>query len=126
PRSVYDYSYDATKLSLQESKARLGIDQIDIVHIHDIIELTSGISHADQAISETFPALSELRAAGEIRAIGAGVQVNDLVVQLGQACDFDCFLIAGRYTLLDQSAADEALPLCMERGISVIVASPYN
>ncbi|HLH67784.1 MAG TPA: aldo/keto reductase [Candidatus Dormibacteraeota bacterium] len=126
PRTVYDYSRTGTLLSLAESRERLGIRKIDMVHIHDIIELASGIDHVDEAISEAFPALSELRAAGEISAIGAGVQVNDLILKLGSTCDFDCFLIAGRYTLLDQSAADEALPLCVERGISVIIGSPYN
>lgn len=126
PRSTYDYSREGTLLSVDESRARLGLDRIDIVHIHDIIELASGINHVDEAITQSFPALAELREAGEISAIGAGVQVNDLVVTLGQAADFDCFLIAGRYTLLDQSAAEAALPLCLERGISVIIGSPYN
>lgn len=125
-RTIYAYDRDATFRSLDESRERLGIQRIDVVHIHDIIELASGVSHAQEAITDAFPALEELRDAGVISAIGAGVQVNDLVVQLGSSCSFDCFLIAGRYTLLDQSAAEEALPLCEEKGIAVIIGSPYN
>jgi D-threo-aldose 1-dehydrogenase len=126
PRSVYDYSHAATLQSYQESLERLGLDRIDIVHIHDVIELTSGISHIEEAISQSFPALAQLRADGVISAVGVGAQVNRVLVELGRAADFDCFLIAGRYTLLDQSAVDQVLPLCVEKGIAVVIGSPYN
>jgi D-threo-aldose 1-dehydrogenase len=125
-RTVYDYSFDAVKQELTESIQRLGIERLDIVHIHDIIELASGINHKDEAINQSFPALKELREAGLLRAIGAGVQDNQLLYDLASACDFDCFLLAGRYTLLDQASLDAALPICEEKGINIIIGSPYN
>jgi D-threo-aldose 1-dehydrogenase len=125
-RSVYDYSAAATRQSLVESRQRLGIDRVDIAHIHDVIELSGGKSHIDEAIQETYPVLAELREQGVIGAAGVGAQVNRVLTELGEACDFDCFLIAGRYTLLDQSALDEVLPLCLRKTISVIIGSPYN
>jgi len=126
PRSVYDYSAGAARESLVESRQRLGIDQIDIVHIHDVIELSSEISHIDEATRETYPALAELRKNGVIAAVGVGAQVNRVLTELGENCNFDCFLIAGRYTMLDQSAVDEVLPLCLRKNIAVIIGSPYN
>ena len=126
PRTVYDYSAAGTGQSLVESRKRLGLDRIDIAHIHDIIELDTGVSHVDEAISEAFPVLADLRDQGVIGAVGAGVQVNQVLVDLVRACDFDCFLLAGRYTLLDQSGLEEALPLCAAKGIAVIIGSPYN
>lgn len=125
-RSVYDYSAAATRQSLVESRQRLGIDRIDIAHIHDVIELASGISHIAEAIKETYPVLAELREQGVIAAIGVGAQVNRVLIELGEAGSFDCFLIAGRYTLLDQSALDDVLPLCLRKKIAVIIGSPYN
>jgi D-threo-aldose 1-dehydrogenase len=125
-RSVYDYSAAATRLSLLESRQRLGLERIDIAHIHDIIELASGVDHTQQAIKETYPVLAELREQGVITAAGVGAQVNQVLIDLGAACSFDCFLIAGRYTLLDQSALDEVLPLCLRKNISVIIGSPFN
>jgi D-threo-aldose 1-dehydrogenase len=125
-RSVYDYSAAATRQSLIESRERLGLERIDIAHIHDIIELASGVDHSQQAIRETYPVLAELREQGVITAAGVGAQVNQVLLDLGEACSFDCFLIAGRYTLLDQSALDEVLPLCLRKTISVIIGSPYN
>ena len=102
-----------------ESRERLGLERIDIAHIHDIVELASGVSHVKEAIHETYPVLAELRDEGVITAAGVGAQVNQVLIDLGEACSFDCFLIAGRYTLLDQSALDEVLPLCMRKSISV-------
>jgi len=125
-RSVYDYSAAATRQSLVESRERLGLARIDIAHIHDIVELASGVSHVKEAIHETYPVLAELRDEGVITAAGVGAQVNQVLIDLGEACSFDCFLIAGRYTLLDQSALDEVLPLCMRKNISVIIGSPFN
>jgi D-threo-aldose 1-dehydrogenase len=125
-RSVYDYSAQATRQSLVESRERLGIERIDIAHIHDIVELASGVSHIEEAIKETYPVLAELRDQGVISAAGVGAQVNQVLMELGEACAFDCFLIAGRYTLLDQSALDEVLPLCLRKNISVVIGSPFN
>lgn len=125
-RTKYDYSYEAGKQALAESLERLGVERLDIVHIHDIIELASGINHKDEALEGSFPALVELREEGLLRAIGAGVQDNQLLYDLASAAPFDCFLLAGRYTLLDQSSLEAALPICEEKGISIIIGSPYN
>lgn len=125
-RTVYDYSGAAARQSLIESRVRLGLDRIDIAHIHDIIELASGVNHVDEAINETYPALADLREKGEIKAVGVGAQVNSILVKLANSCNFDCFLIAGRYTMLDQSAVDEVMPLCLAKNIAVIIGSPYN
>ncbi len=125
-RSVYDYSGPAARQSLVESRERLGIERIDVAHIHDVVELASGVSHVKEAKNESYPVLAELRAKKVITAIGVGAQVNAVLTELGESCDFDCFLIAGRYTLLDQSALDEVLPLCVAKTISVIIGSPYN
>ena len=89
-----------------ESLQRLRIDRIDIAHTHDVIELVGGISHIDEAI---YPVLAELREHGTISAIGVGAQVNRVLIELGEAADFDCFLVASPYTMLDQSALDEVL-----------------
>lgn len=126
PHAIYDYSHDGALASLRESRERLGIDSIDIVYVHDIIENATGINHKDEAIAGAFPALVELREAGVIRAIGAGVQDNQLVVDIATAVDVDVFLLAGRYTLLDQESLDEALPLCERKGISIVIGSPLN
>ena len=123
---MYDYSAAATRQSLIESRERLGLERIDIAHIHDIVELASGVDHSKEAIKETYPVLAELREQGIITAAGVGAQVNQVLLDLGEACSFDCFLVAGRYTLLDQSAIDEVLPLCVRKSISVIIGSPYN
>ena len=120
-RSVYDYSAAATRQSLVERRQRLGIEHIDIGHIHDIVELASEVSRVEEAIRETYPVLAELREQGVITAAGVGAQVNQVLIDLGETCSFDCFLIAGRYTLLDQSALDEVLPLCGRKNISVII-----
>ena len=125
-RSVYDYSAAATRQSLVESRERLGLERIDIAHIHDVVELASGMSHVKEAIRETYPVLAELRHEGVITAAGVGAQVNQVLIDLGEACSFDCFLVAGRYTLLDQSAIEEVLPLCVRKNISVIIGSPFN
>jgi len=125
-RTVYDYSGAATRQSLVESRHRLGLDRIDVVHIHDVIELASGISHVKEAKRESYPVLAELREQKRVSAIGVGAQVNAVLVELAESCNFDCFLIAGRYTLLDQSALDEVLPLCVAKNMSVIIGSPFN
>lgn len=125
-RTAYDYSGPAARQSVVESRQRLGLSRIDIVHIHDVVELASGVDHTEEAKRETYPVLAELRAAGQVAAIGVGAQVNAVLTELGEACDFDCFLIAGRYTLLDQSALDEVLPLCLRKNIAVTIGSPFN
>ena len=106
--------------SHQESLKRLGLDRVDILHIHDCDD------DVEAALADAFPALAELRAQGVIRAVSAGVNDAKILVRLAQVATFDCFLAAGTYTLLDQSALAELLPLCERKGISIIAAGVFN
>ena len=117
---VFDYSRDGVIRSLDESLERLNLDRVDIALIHDPDD------HFDQAMNEAFPALHDLREQGVVGAIGAGMNQCEMLARFAREADPDCFLVAGRYTLLDQSGLDELLPLCEETGISVILGGPYN
>ena len=119
-RMVFDYSGDGTRRSIEESLERLGLDRIDIALIHDPDD------HWQAAIDEAYPALHRLRAEGVIRAIGAGMNQSAMLARFAREGDFDVFLVAGRYTLLDQEALGELLPLCVERGIGVLVGGVMN
>ncbi|MCH7862325.1 MAG: aldo/keto reductase, partial [Proteobacteria bacterium] len=129
---VYDFSRDGIMRSLEESLQRLNLDRVDVALIHDPDEGQSvsgdysGPDHYAQAMSETFPTLADLRSQGVVRAIGVGMNQWQMLARLVRECDFDCILLAGRYTLIDQAALPELLPLCEERGISVVLGGPYN
>lgn len=131
-RIVYDYSHDGVMHSHEASLKRLGVDAIDILLVHDVDAFTHGSREASDArVRELFDrggyrALEELRASGQVKAIGAGVnewQVCEKLLGLG---DFDCFLLAGRYTLLEQEALSTFLPLCVRRDVAIILGGPYN
>ena len=117
---VFDYSYDGVMRSVVESLERLGLDRIDVLHIHDPDE------HYEAALDGAYRALDRLRAERTIGAVGAGMNQTEMLVRFAREAEFDCFLLAGRYTLLDQSALDELLPLCRDRGIAVILGGVYN
>jgi D-threo-aldose 1-dehydrogenase len=117
---VFDYSVDGVLRSVEESLERLGLDRVDILHVHDPEE------DPDAALAGAYPALDRLRREGVIAAVGAGANEPEVLLRFCREADFDCFLLAGRYTLLDQSALPELLPLCVERGIAVIVGGVYN
>ncbi len=119
-RPVFDFSYDAVMRSFEESLKRLNVDRIDILHIHDPDD------HYQQALDEAFPALAALRSQRAIGAISAGMKQWQMLARFAQAADFDCFLLAGRYTLLDQSAMDEFFPICQRRAIGIILGGTYN
>ena len=130
-RERFDYSYDGVRRSLEFSLERLGLDQIDIVYAHDVDVFTHGSKEAaDRRIKEFmgggYRALDELRASGAIKAIGAGINEWEVAETLVRAGDFDVFLLAGRYTLLEQEALTSFLPLCVEKGIAVVVGGPFN
>lgn len=131
-RIVFDYTYDGVMNSYESSKSRLDVNNVDILLVHDVCAFSHGSQEiSDQKVRELFDgggyrALTELRDAGEITAIGAGVnewQVCEKLLGLG---DFDCFLLAGRYTLLEQEALDSFLPLCEKRDVGIILGGPYN
>lgn len=119
-RIVFDYSAGGVRRSLEESLERLGLDRIDIALIHDPDE------HWQAAIDEAWPALERLRAEGVIGAVGAGMNQSPMLARFARETDMDVFLLAGRYTLLDQTALDELLPLCLDRGIAVLVGGAMN
>jgi D-threo-aldose 1-dehydrogenase len=117
---VFDFSYDGVRRSFEQSLARLGLERIDILHIHDPDE------HFDEAMSGAYQALADLRADGIIGAIGAGMNQAAMLTRFAREGDFDCFILAGRYTLLDRSGLDELLPLCADKGIAVVAAGVYQ
>ena len=119
-RATYDYSYDGVMRSLEESLERLNLDRIDILHIHDPDD------HYEDAFENAQKALIQLRSEGVIRAGGAGMNQWEMLARFAREGDFDCFLLAGRYTLIDHSGLAELLPLCEEKKISIIVGGPYN
>lgn len=128
-RPVYDYSYDGVMRSFEHSLQRLGLDRIDILLMHDIGRVTHGDRHdamfAD-AMSGGVRAMTELRAAGAVGAIGLGVNEWQVCEAAMDHADWDCFLLAGRYSLLEQTALDSFLPRCERFGVSLIVGGAFN
>jgi D-threo-aldose 1-dehydrogenase len=125
----YDYGYDGTMRSLEHSLQRLGTNAIDIVLIHDVNKRWQGEmleQRYAEAMEGAHRALVELRAAGAIKAFGVGVNDWSILMRFAADGDFDCFMLAGRYTLLDHGALDAFLPDCERRGIAVLLAAPFN
>ena len=116
----FDFSYDGALRSLDESLERLGLDRIDIALIHDPDE------HFTDALGGAYRALEQLRSEGVVTAIGVGMNQSALLARFARESDVDCFLLAGRYTLLDRGALGELLPLCEERAIAVIAGGVFN
>ena len=128
-KPVYDYSYDGVMRSYEDSLQRLGLSRIDILYIHDIGRVTHGDDNArlfKTAMESGYKALDELRGAGQISAFGLGVNEYEVCEEALEYGDFDCFLLAGRYTLLEQGALDTFLPKCETRNASVIIGGVYN
>ena len=115
----YDYTRDGVRRSLDESLARLGLDRVDIVYVHDPEQ------HMDTAINQAIPALVQLRDEGVVGAVGAGMNYVDPLLRFASETDIDVLMAAGRWTLLDRSAAP-LLAVCQQRSISVIAAAPFN
>lgn len=127
----FDYTYDGVMRSLEHSHLRLGLDRIDIALIHDVdfwtIKDRSVLDERFRTVMDGgYRALDELRKAGVITAIGVGINESDTSTRFIKAGDFDCMLLAGRYTLLEQGALEEFLPECQKRDVSVILGGPYN
>lgn len=130
-REVYDYSYDGVMRSLEQSFERLGVDRIDILFAHDLDIFTHGSKEAsdariDEFMKSGYSALVSLRDQGVIKAIGGGINEWQVCQTLAERGDFDLFLLAGRYTLLEQEALTSFLPLCQKRGIGIVLGGPYN
>jgi D-threo-aldose 1-dehydrogenase len=128
--AVYDYSYDGIMRSFEDSLQRLGLARVDILYVHDIGAMQHG--------SETHPrlmrslresgyrALAELRSADVVRAIGIGVNEREVLLEALEWGDWDVFLLAGRYTLLEQAPLEDLLPKCLTAGTSIVVGGPLN
>ena len=132
-RIVYDYTYDGVMRSYEASRARIGVANADVLLVHDVDAFSHGGSQevSDAKVRELmdeggYRALDELRSAGEIAAIGAGVNEWEVCQKLLGQGDFDCFLLAGRYTLLEQVALESFLPLCIKKDVGIILGGPYN
>lgn len=124
-----DYSYDGAMRSFEDSLNRLGRDRIDIVMIHDVDRRNQGARFEEvfaQAMAGAYRAILSLREQGTIAAIGCGLNDWEACQAFAEAGDFDCFLLAGRYTLLEQTSLQTFLPLCEKRGIGIILGGPYN
>ncbi len=130
-QEVYDYTYDGVMRSVELSLERLGIERIDILYAHDIDVPNHGSRAAvnakvDQLMAGGYHALLSLREQGVIKAFGAGVNEWEVCQQLTERGDFDMFLLAGRYTLLEQESLKTFLPMCEARGIGIVIGGPYN
>lgn len=119
-RRVWDFSADGVRRSLAESLARLGLDRVDVVYLHDPDD------HGEQAFREAYPALERLRAEGVVGAIGAGMNQTAMLTRFVRDTDVDVVLCAGRYTLLEQPALADLLPAAEQRGTSVVVGGAFN
>ncbi len=127
----YDYGYDAVLRSLEFTLERTGLDRLDVVYVHDLDVWTHGsaavmAAHRDVFMAGGYRALVELRDQGVIRAIGGGMNEWQSAQWMTERGDFDIFLLAGRYTLLEQEALTSFLPMCQQRGIGIVVGGPYN
>jgi D-threo-aldose 1-dehydrogenase len=126
---VFDYSYDGVMRSFEASVRRLGGRRIDILLAHDLGQMTHGATHVvrwSEFLLGGYRAMRELKSANAVSAIGLGVNEINVCLQALQETDIDCLLLAGRYTLLEQSALEVLLPECVRRGVSVIAGAPFN
>lgn len=119
-RPQFDFSYDGVMRSVEESLVRLGLDRVDVLLVHDPDD------HYDDAVSGAFRALQRLRADGTVKAIGSGMNQSEMLVRFAEAVPVDCFLLAGRYTLLDQGALDALFPVCAAKNIGILLGGIYN
>jgi D-threo-aldose 1-dehydrogenase len=117
---AFDFTQAGARASFASSLERLGLERVDILFVHDPDD------HYEEALAQTFPVLMELRAQGRVTAIGAGMNQWQMELRFAREASCDCFLLAGRYTLLDQTSLPEFLPYCTERRIGVIAGGPYN
>jgi D-threo-aldose 1-dehydrogenase len=117
---VWDFTENGIRASVAESAQRVGVERFDMLHMHDPDD------HYAEASTTGYQALDSLRREGSVPAIGAGMNHTEIQTQLVRHCDLDVVLVAGRYTLLDQTAMDELLPACVDRDVSVVIGGVFN
>ena len=125
----YDYTADGVRRSLEDSLQRLGLARIDLVYVHDIDPATHGEAHRRRltdALDGGLPALAALKREGVIRGYGLGVNDAGICLEVLRRAELDLILLAGRYTLADQSALQELLPECERRGVAIVLGGPFN
>jgi D-threo-aldose 1-dehydrogenase len=125
----FDYSYDGTMRSFEDSLQRMALERMEICFIHDIDVFTRGAEQRvvfKEAMDGCWRALASLRDQGVVKAIGVGVNEWQVCHEALKQRDFDCFLLAGRYTLLEQEPLDEFFPLCARRGAAVVIGGGFN
>lgn len=119
-RPQFDFSYDGVMRSVEESLDRLGLDRVDVLLVHDPDD------HYDAAVNGAFRALMRLRDDGTVKAIGSGMNQSEMLTRFAEAVPVDCFLLAGRYTLLDQGALEALFPVCAAKNIGILLGGIYN
>lgn len=128
-KPVLDYSYDATMRALEQSHARLGLADIDVVYIHDVDRRNLGADfdrHFRSAIEGAYKALDELRSAGFVKAIGIGVNESDVAADFMAETDLDLVMLAGRYTLIEQPAMEDCFPMAEKKGVGIVNVGVFN
>ena len=129
-RAVVDYSYDGTMRSVEQSLLRLSTDRLDLLLIHDVDVWTHGADAIEhrfrEAMAGAYVALDRLRGEGVVAGIGIGVNEAEMCVRFAQAGSFDTMLLAGRYSLLEQPALAQFLPLAQQQGIGVLLGGVFN
>ena len=127
---LYDYSYDGIMRSVEDSFQRLGLARIDILFVHDIGVYQHGaegnVRHMQALRDSGYRALQTLKTNGTVSAIGIGVNEKAVLIEALQFAEWDVFLLAGRYTLLEQDPLDDLMPMCTARGTSIVVGGPLN
>lgn len=127
---IYDYSYDGIMRSYEDSLQRLGLATIDMLYVHDIGVMTHGVErnafHWKQFTEGGVRAVQELKSSGAVKAIGLGVNEWEVLLDVLAIADWDVFLLAGRYTLLEQTSLDPFLTTCLERGVAIVAGAPFN
>ncbi|MDR3373365.1 MAG: aldo/keto reductase [Ancalomicrobiaceae bacterium] len=128
-KPVFDYSYDGTLRSIEQSANRIGITDFDLVYIHDVDRFTHGDSFErrfDEAVDGCYRALADLRKGGFIKAVGVGVNESDIATRFVEACDLDVVMMAGRYTLLERGAMVDLFPAAKMAGTQIVAAGVFN
>ena len=121
--SEFNFTYDGAMQSFEDSLSRLGLDKIDILYLHDP---DNHPDHFQEAKKGALKAMVKLRDEGVVKAIGCGMNQNEMLIEFAKEGCFDCFLLAGRYTLIDQTSLDELIPVCQKNNISLVLGGVFN